>query len=807
MTGERGMISCAHCLLELPEESAIRETVDGMEKFFCCPGCRAIFGLLRSEGLSGFYEKRLGWIPGPPEAARIPLDAFDGIVRAADGEAEADLAISGIRCASCVWLIERYLGGRSGIRSVRLNFATGRARVSWDPGTTGIRDVIEAIRALGYTPYPADSLAAGEELRRETSDLLLRFGTAAFLSMQVMLFTVGLYAGYFQGIEARFAQLFRWLCFLLATPVVFYSGAPFLRGALRAARNGSLGMDALVFLGAFSAYGYSTVSLVLGGEVYFDTATMILTLILLGRYLEAGARARAADGISRLVRLAPATARKSAPDGRTIEVPVVSLSPGDLVEIVPGDRIPVDGDVLEGGSEADEALLTGESSPVPKLPGDKVVAGSLNGTGRLLVRVVRTGAETVLSRIVQAVEEAQARKAPIQRVADRVVRVFVPSILVVAAATVLFRLHGGSPPHGALLAGISVLVVACPCALGLATPLAVLVGTTSAQARGILVRGGDVLEQGAGVRCVLFDKTGTLTLGRPRLVEVRELAIGREEILRLAASLESSSEHAIGRAIAVAVPPARRLPVEGFRAHPGEGIEGEIGGKRYLLGRPEFLGRFGVPVDDEASRAYADLSASGRTAVLLSDGSRALAVLATEDAIRAEAAEAVALLAASGTAVSILTGDDPRVAARVAGATGILETHSRVTPEGKREEVRKARERHGPVLVVGDGVNDAPALAEADVGVAMGKGTGLAIQSAGATLMTEDLLRIPAFLALSRATLRVIRQNLFWAFSYNLAAIPLAVSGKLHPIAAAAFMVGSSLLVVGNSLRLRKGGR
>ena len=801
------MSVCAHCLLEVPGASATRETVDGRETIFCCTGCRAIHDLLRSEGLTGFYARRRGWAPGPPESARVPLDAFDGAVRASGRHAEADLVISGIRCASCVWLIERYLGGRTGILSTRVNFVTGRARVSWDPSKIGIGDVVLAIRALGYTPYPPESLPAGDALRRETSDLLLRFGTAAFLSMQVMLFTAGLYAGYFQGIDAGYASLFRGLCFLLSTPVIFYSGAPFIRGAFRGARHGAFGMDALVFLGAFSAYGYSTASLFLGGDVYFDTATMILTLILLGRYIEAGARARAAEGISRLVRLAPVTARKAVTGGGTADVPVASLSAEDLVEVVPGERMPVDGTVVEGASEADEALLSGESAPVPKTAGDPVIAGALNGTGRLLVRVARTGADTVLSRIVQAVEEAQARKAPIQRLADRVVRGFVPSIVLVAAGTVLFRLHGGSPPHAALMAGISVLVIACPCALGLATPLAVLVGTTSAQARGILVRGGDVLEQASRVRCVLFDKTGTLTLGRPRLIDVDGIGTGREDALRLAASLESSSEHAIGRAIAEAYPAARRLPVHGFRAHPGEGIEGEIDGVRYLLGRPELLGRFGVAVDGVVSRAYAAFSASLRTAVLLSDGSRPLAILATEDALRPEAAEAVSLLRASGIAVAMVTGDDPGVAARVAGEAGIGDVFARVTPEGKREEVRRARERYGPVLVVGDGVNDAPALAEADVGVAMGRGTGLAIHSAGATLMTEDLRRIPAFLALSRATMRVIRQNLFWAFSYNLAAIPLAVAGKLHPIAAAAFMAGSSLLVVGNSLRLRKAGR
>ncbi|HEY6097639.1 MAG TPA: heavy metal translocating P-type ATPase, partial [Candidatus Deferrimicrobium sp.] len=774
------MAVCAHCLLEVPEESATRETVDGKETAFCCPGCRSIHGILRAEGLTGFYARRRGWTPGPPESVRVPLDAFDGAVRILGRRAEADLALSGIRCASCVWLIERYLGGRPGILSARVNFATGRARISWNPSETGIGDVLLAIRSLGYTPYPPESLPGGDALRRETSDLLLRFGTAAFLSMQVMLFTAGLYAGYFQGIDARYAQLFRWLCFLLSTPVVFYSGAPFFLGALRGARHGTFGMDALVILGAFSAYGYSTASLFLGGEVYFDTATMILTLILLGRYIEAGARSRAADGISRLVRLAPVMARKAAPGGGTVDVPVASLSPGDLVEIVPGERVPADGNVIEGGSEADESMLTGESAPVSKIAGDPVVAGSLNGTGRLLVRVVRTGGETVLSRIVQAVEEAQARKAPIQRAADRVVRFFVPAILLIAAGTVLLGLHGGSLPQTALMAGISVLVIACPCALGLATPLAVLVGTTSAQARGILVRGGDVLEQAARVRCVLFDKTGTLTLGRPRLTDVEGIGIGREEALRFAASLEASSEHAIGRAIADALPAARRVPVKRFRAHPGEGVEGEIDGVRYLMGRPELLERFGVAVDGEASRAYAALSAEQKTAVLLSGGSRPLAVLATEDALRPEAARAVSLLRASGTAVAMVTGDDPAVAARVAGEAGITDIRARVTPEGKREEVRRARERFGPVLVVGDGVNDAPALATADVGIAIGAGTDVAIETADVVLMRSDPLDVPTALQIGRGTLRKMRQNLGWAVGYNVIALPIA-AGVFEP--------------------------
>jgi Cu2+-exporting ATPase len=794
--------ACEHCLLEISGAAALRETVDGREAFFCCPGCRGIHALLRSEGLEGFYARREGWSPGPPADTALSAEAFADAVRTEGGEATVDLAVSGIRCASCGWLIERYLGGRPGVRSVRMNYATGRARISWDPCAAGIGDVLAAIRALGYTPYPESGNASEEALRREKSDLLLRFGTAAFLSMQIMLFSAGMYAGYFQGIDAGYSALFRWLSFALATPVVFYAGAPFFRGAARSARHGAFGMDALVFLGASSAYGYSAVSLIRGGEVYFDTATMILTLILLGRYIEAGARSRAAVAISRLVRLGPQSARKALPEGGTADVPVASLSPGDRVEIVPGERVPVDGIVSEGASEADESLLTGESAPVAKAPGAEVIAGSLNGTGRLLVTATRTGAATVLARIARAVEEAQARKAPIQRLADRVVRWFAPLVLAGAAATAAGWLRAGAPGPDALMAGISVLVVACPCALGLATPLAVLVGSTAAQRMGILVRGGDVMERAAAVRCVLLDKTGTVTEGRPRLTCAKGIGIADREALVLAASVEAGSEHALARAIADAVPARDRLAVSDFRAHPGEGVEGWIGGRRILLGRRELLDRMGVSVSGPAQDAYRDLLEKGGTTVLLARDDEAIGALTAEDALRPEAPGAVRALREAGLAVGMVTGDAAPSALRAAAAAGIGDVAAAVSPEGKREAVRKARRTNGFVLFAGDGVNDAPAIAEADVGVAMGRGTGVAIETSGATLMTEDLRLLPAFLALSAATLGVIRQNLFWAFSYNLVALPLAAAGRLHPIAAAGFMAGSSLIVVGNSLRL-----
>lgn len=803
------MLSCEHCLLPLPPSPSIREN-DGLRVlFFCCSGCRSIYRLLHGEGLAEFYRRRTGWVPGPPEACRPDMEGLAGSVRANDGMHEVLLAISGIRCASCVWVIERYLGRRKGVDFARVNHATGRATIRWDPGAVGIADIAGWIGELGYTPHPHESGAAEEAGNREKRDLLLRFGTAAFLSMQVMTFTAALYAGYFQGIEPKYAIAFRWIAFALTTPVIFYAGHPFLRNTVAGLKNRFVGMDALVFLGSFSAYAYSAAMLLTGGEIYFDTAGMIVTLILLGRYLDATARSMASDSITRLIRLAPRQARRRTAGNRLSErmteaVPASILAAGDVIEVAPGDRIPSDGLVLEGESEADESMLTGEAGFVSKQSGSEVFTGTMNGLGRLVVQVTGTGKETVLSRIVQAVEEAQARKAPIQRVADKVVGVFVPAVLAVALLTLGIRLCSGDPPVSSFLIAISVLVVACPCALGLATPLAVFVGCTAARGSGILVKGGDVLEAGASVREVFLDKTGTVTEGRPRLSDVLGFGMAREDVLRLAASLEEPSGHSLARAIVRGAKRGDLSDVTAFRAHPGMGVEGVVAGRRLFLGQEKFLSAMGIPVAGAQAEKYRELSDARKTAVFLADGNGILGLLAAEDGPRPEAAEAVALLERFGCRVRLVTGDSAPVASRIAGEAGIGLALSRVTPVGKAEMVREARSPGVGVLMAGDGINDAPALAEADVGIAMGRGTGIAVESADVVLLIEDLRLIHRFLSLSRKTMRVIRQNLAWAFSYNLVVIPLAAAGKLHPIVAAGLMSASSLVVVGNSLRLKK---
>lgn len=800
---------CAHCLAAIPGGGAVREEADGTDLRFCCDGCRNIYALLHREGLSDFYRRREGWTPGPPETASDDPEILSSCVREEGDLLEADLLISGIRCASCVWILERHLGRLPGIRSVRVNLATSRCRISWEPGAADVGRIAGRIADLGYAAHRYDPSGMEEALRAEKRDLLLRLGTAAFLSAQIMTISAALYAGFFQGIGPRYRILFQLLSLTLSTPVLFYSGFPFLRSAAASLKHGAPGMDALVFLGSFSAWSYSVVMIPTGGETFFDTTAMVVTLILAGRYLEAAAKVRAVETVSLLVRLAPRTARKivgktreSAPRRETVAVS--ALRAGDRVEVRPGERIPADGQVADGSSEADESALTGEARPVPKTPGSPVFAGTVNGGGRLVVRISGTGNDTVLQRIVRAVEEAQAARPAIQCAADRVVGIFVPAVLTLSALTLAGWILAGHSAGPSLLAAVSVLVVACPCALGLATPLAVFVGATAARARGIMIRGGDVLERGSTVRSVCIDKTGTLTTGRPRLAGVLEHSASREEILAAAAALESPSEHAVAKAIREAAPPGPSRGVSGFRAHPGLGVEGTIDGEILLLGRKEFLESRGVVLPPDSEEPAHILFGQGNTVVWLSRGDRLMGLLAVADSPRPEVGRCVARLQEVGYPVRMLTGDSDGAAARVAEEAGIERFLSRLSPTGKADVIRRIREEEGPVLMVGDGINDAPALVAADVGMAMGKGTDVAIGNADAVLMREDLRLVERFLSLCRKTMRVIRQNLAWAFSYNIVAIPLAVAGVLHPIVSAGLMAASSLLVVGNSLRLSR---
>ncbi len=801
------MLKCDHCLLPFRERDALRATVESAEKVFCCNGCRGIYRLIHSEGLDEFYEKRSGWVPGPPEEVELATDAFEDSVRVSAGEAEIDLALSGIRCTSCIWLIERFLGKIKGITYITVNYATHMAKVRWLPETISLDSVLRRIAALGYTPRPWAASDLEERLKAEKRDLLIRLGTASFLTMQLMLFTTALYAGYFQGIDPLYRKVFELIALGLSTPVIFYCGYPFLKNTIRGLRNRSLNMDTLVFTGSFSAYLYSIIAMVKGGGVYFDTSAMIVTLILLGRFIESGARAKATGAVSSLIGRQPKEARliKKSP-GETKGLPVnISLSAlgiGDHIEVIPGEKIPVDCVVVQGSSEIDASMLTGESMPVRKMEGAEVFGGTLNLNGRLILEVRRTGNDTVLAQITRAVEDAQARKAPIQKVVDRVVGWFVPAIIALSMATFVLWFVRGSTMTSSLMNAISVLVIACPCALGLATPLAILIGSTLLSSRGILVKGGDIIETLARSDFVCFDKTGTLTAGTPSLVEIVSYGTDREYLHVLAASLEKGSEHAVAKALWTGVSESDLYPIEAFKASPGMGVEGTMEAGHLVAGNITFLRSFHVVITEAQMRDLHCLSAKGNTVVGLAVAQELKGWFVISDDLRPDAPDVVKDLEQQGCKVSLLTGDHRAVAEKIGEKAGISMIDAEVLPVQKAEKIREMKEAGHRVTMVGDGINDAPALTEADAGVAIGSATDIAIESADVVLMRNDLNLVPHLIRASRRILSVIKQNLFWAFSYNLIAIPLAVAGMIHPIISAAFMATSSLLVVGNSLRL-----
>jgi Cu2+-exporting ATPase len=799
------MLRCDHCLLAFPEREAVRAEVGGAARVFCCTGCRGVAQLIAAEGLSGFYAGRRWDEPGLAADPEQPVDAasFREAVRAVDGLSQLDVYVDGIRCASCVWLNERLLSRLPGVVSARVNYATHRARVRWDPAVATLEAVLGRIRAAGYEPKPYTESERQRAQDAETRDLLIRLGTAFFLATQLMIYSAALYAGYFQGMEPGMRRLMEVIALGLTLPVFLYSGAPFLRSAARGLRAGRFNMDVLIVLGSGAALAYSAYQMARGGEVYFDTAAMIVTLVLAGRYVEARARGRASEAVARLSRLLPREARVQ---GRGL-VPLAAVAVGDLVEVVPGERVPLDGEVVEGASEVDEALLTGEARPVPKRAGAAVIGGTVNLHGAFTFRVTRVGEDTVLSGIARAVESAQAEKPRLQVLADRVTGWFVPAVLVLAAGTVALHLARGAPLHQALMTGVAVLVIACPCSLGLATPIAVLLATGEATARGLLARNGDVLERAAGVTHVVLDKTGTLTRGTPVLREVVrfEGAPDREELVRLVAAVERRSEHSLGRALVEAARalPGPELEVVDFTAVPGRGVAGSAGGRAVLVGNRAFLAEAGIAVPEEAAHAAAPFEVEGDTVLHAAIGGRLAALLVVSDVLRDEAPEALRELRALGLDLAIVSGDGAATTSAVARRAGIARFLAEATPLDKQGELARLQAAGARVLMAGDGINDAPALTRADVGAAMGRGTDVTLESADAVLVRDDLRLLPALVRLGRRTTRVIRQNVFWAFFYNVVAIPLAVAGVLHPIVAAAAMAASSLFVVGNSLRVR----
>ena len=829
------MPKCEHCLIEFPAQEACE---DSEGRVFCCNGCLEVFRFINHEGLGAFYKRRDWDAPGMGDTKNIPGSPRAGVPGAIDTSAyfesaqetdegmEADIYLDGLRCASCVWLVERVLERTDGVISARVNYATHRARLRWDPSKVGLEALLGRIYSTGYVPKPYSQSEAQRLRQAETRDLLVRFGTAGFLSSQLMIYSVALYAGYFQGMAPGMKIKLEVLAMLLTVPVVFYSGMPILRSGLPGLKILRFNMDSLIAIGALSAFLYSVYGLFTGGQVFFDTAAMLITLILLGRFIESSAKARAAETIGLLAELVPAEATIVIEDGgqdTRRRVPVGSLKPGVLVEVLPGEKFPVDGMVERGETEADESLLTGEAMPVYKGTGAEVVGGSQNLYGSVVVRAINTGRDTMLSGIIRAVEDAQLSKPRIQGLADRVAGVFVPVILVLALLTISYYLASGTPFPVAMMIGISVLVIACPCSLGLATPLAVLVYSLMASSKGILIKNGESAELASGIKHVVFDKTGTLTTGSLSLSLSLSMALegflaspsaglDDNEIIRLAASVEAHSEHPLGMAIVSAA--KERFAMEGsegfspyeasgFRALPGKGVTARVDGRDISIGNSSLMDENGLVLNEFFDKSVSEAATSGETVIYMGWDGLVKAIFMVSDTLRPEAMEAVEKLKALGCRVSVLSGDSSATVESVSARAGADDAIGEILPDEKRQRVA-VLQSHEAVLMVGDGINDAPALTEAAVGVAMGRGTDIAMESAGVVLLRDDLRLVPYFISLSRRSFQIIRQNIFWAFFYNIVALPLAMAGMLHPIVAAGAMAASSLVVVGNSLRIRK---
>ncbi|WP_295434632.1 heavy metal translocating P-type ATPase [uncultured Thiodictyon sp.] len=748
--------------------------------------------------------------------------------------ATATIGVADMTCAACVARVERAVRALPGVIDATVNLSTEAATVRYLPDTLSPEGIVAAIGAAGYTPIvPAAEPPGGAApdlpqsrqaaalagLRRDLGVAVVFTVPLLLLSMGPMLLHgLGPWLGWAPHAQQP-APLWDWVQFALATPVLLWAGRRFLRAGWTELRHLAPGMNALVMIGSLAAYLYSVAALTLPGyfpagtaHLYFEAAAVIVTLILLGRTLEALAKGRTSEAIRRLVRLQPQTARVVRPDGEA-QIPAAAVVPGDLLAVRPGERIPVDGTLTEGGSYVDESMISGEPLPVRKAPGDAVLGATVNQTGAFRYRATRVGADMVLAQIVRLVEQAQAGKLPIQRVADRIAAVFVPLVMGAALLTFLGWLWLGPAPalSYAFVTAVSVLLIACPCAMGLATPTAILVGTGRGAALGILFRRGAALETLARVDQVVLDKTGTLTEGRPALTDLTAFGTDEDAALALAAAVEVHSEHPIGAAI-VAAARARGLvsaPAADLEAVPGFGIQAQVAGRRVAVGAARFMERLGVELAVAADLA-GHLGADGKTPIYLAADGQLLAVLAVADPIKASSRMALARLHALGLTLTMLTGDGRRTAEAVARQVGIERVISEVLPGDKAAEVKRLQAQGHRVAFVGDGINDAPALVQSDVGIAIGTGTEIAVEAGEVILMTGDLTAVAAAVALARRTLRTIRLNFFWAYAYNVALIPLAAGvfypltgWLLSPMIAAAAMSVSSLFVVSNSLRLR----
>lgn len=803
---------CFHCGLPITAGASYHAGLNGVERDFCCLGCQSVCAAIFEAGLQGYYQRTpegvlLAPPPEPPKDIEIyDLDEVQQEFITCSGDLrDIHLLVEGIHCPACVWLIERGLQREPGVQSANVNLAAKRIHLRWDSKRNKLSNLIRALAKIGYAAVPYDSENAEGVIKKTNRSMLFRLFFAGFAMMNLIWISIALYSGANKG---EFREFFHWMGFALATPTLLYAGYPFYRGAIGGLRVWRLTMDLPIAIGLSVTYAYSTYITVTAnkiGEVYFDTVTNLIFVILIGRYLEGMFRHQALSATKRLMELQPRVATVIQ-DGKEQITPTRGVKLGDHVLIKPGYKVPVDGIVLEGHSAVDESMLSGESAPVSKSAGAKVSAGTVNTNGALLVEVSSTLQNTTLAKIIRLVEEAQCSKAPIQRMADTIVPWFV--LVTLICATFTFFIWNTENFELALMAATSVLIITCPCALGMATPMSVAVASGLGAKHGILVKNGLVLETLSKVTHFVFDKTGTLTEGRMSVAHMRTSPdIAAKDILRSAAAVERYSEHSVAKAI-IAEAEAQQLnyrdvAVQGFHATAGLGVQANVNGKIILLGSAEWLNRNGITLDAELRTQAHELEAQAMSCVHCALGDAHVAVFALADKLRDDAQQMVNELRAAGISMTLLSGDRKPVAEAIAQQLGGMEVIAEVLPQDKDQVIQRLQQRGEVVAMVGDGINDAPALIRADVGIALGSGTDVSVESADIVLMHNELDKVRLATLLSRRTLLTIKQNIGLSFVYNAIMVPLAMMAKVDPLVAAITMPISSLVVIGNAARIR----
>lgn len=803
--------ACYHCGLPVPGQGGFHARVLGADRTFCCVGCETVARTIVDAGFENYYETRDGFGPENLRGA-VPQDLppaliYDDpqaqrqfVVESGSHGREAALILDRIRCAACVWLNEQYLRKLPGVTGVTINYATRRALISWDERQLRLSQIIDAVRALGYDAYPYDPQKQTGMRRDERREALWRLFVAGFGAMQVMMYAVPRYIDDTGTLSFESEQLMRWASLALTIPVMLFACTPFFANALADLRGRRLGVDTPISLGILAAFFASAWATLSGrGEVYFDSISMLVFLLLGARYLELMARQRAAAGLDRLLRWMPTFAVRlhgDDPSSAQERIPIDTLKPGDSVIVAPGDTIPADGIVIHGEGNADESLLTGESRPVPKLPGSTVIGGSVNIDQPLVVQITCVGVDTQAAAIGRLIERAAASKPRLVAAADRIAGQL--TWVVLASALVAFAGWYVIDPTRALWVSIAVLVVTCPCALALAAPIALTAATGRLSAAGIVLTRSSAIEAAEAATDVVLDKTGTLTEGRLSLVRVQVMAtVDEAHCVALAVALNASSRHPVAVALRTGTSQVQSEVRADQQVHfPGSGVEAVVAGRRYRLGTPGFV------AEVAGASTGLPMTVAHRTPVYLGGEAGWLAMLEFEDTPRCGAADAIAALRAEGFRVHLLSGDAPEVVAHHAVAAGIDSWTGGATPQGKHDFVVGLQHRGCRVVMVGDGVNDAPVLAQADVSIAMGEGAPLALMQSDFVLLNTRLSSLPVLLKESRRTMRIIRQNFHWALGYNAIALPMAFTGLIGPWEAAIGMAASSFVVVLNALRL-----